>query len=151
MTERTAYNALPDPEYQAEFYADVPFKRFVAWIIDTVIVVGFLLLVFVATLGIGLIFAGFLFFVLGFVYRVVTLANGSATWGMRVMSIEIRTLQGDRLDPGLATMHTLGYYVSMAFFILQIVSFVMMLTTPRGQGLSDMVLGTTALNKGARH
>lgn len=151
MTYQDSYSALPDPEYQAEFYADVPFKRLIAWILDTVIVVAFLVLAVILTIGIGAFFAGFLFLVFGFGYRVVTLANGSATLGMRIMSIEMRMADGRPFDVATAVLHTLGYYASMAFIVVQFASIVMMLTNQRGQGLTDMVLGTTALNRRARH
>ena len=29
-----SYSGLPDPDYQGEFYADVPIKRGIAWVID---------------------------------------------------------------------------------------------------------------------
>lgn len=146
-----AATALPDPELQSEFYDDVPGKRLMAWIIDTVIVISFLIAAVVLTLGLSIFFAGFLFLILGFGYRVVTLANGSATWGMRLMSIELRRTDGQRLETGDAVLHTLGYYLSMSFFPVQIGSIVMMLINPNKQGLSDMVLGTVMLNKSARH
>lgn len=145
------FAALPDPELQSEFYDDVPAKRLIAWIIDMVIVIAFLIAVVVLTLGLSIFFAGFLFLVLGFAYRVVTLANGSATWGMRLMSIELRRADGQRLETGDAVLHTLGYSLSMSFFPVQIASIVMMLINPRKQGLSDMLLGTVMINKGARH
>ncbi|MGJ8558402.1 MAG: RDD family protein, partial [Sulfitobacter geojensis] len=41
----------------------------------------------------------------------------------------------------------LGYSVSFAIPVLQLISIVLMLTSARRQGLTDMVLGTVALNK----
>ena len=32
------YPGLPDPRLNAEFYADIPAKRLLAWVIDTVII-----------------------------------------------------------------------------------------------------------------
>ncbi len=144
------YAHLPDPDYQSEFYADVPAKRALAWVFDTLIVVGLVLLFILLTVGIGFFFAGFLWLVVGFVYRVVTLANGSATLGMRLMSIEIRRHNGQRLDLGTAVMHTLGYTLSMSFVLPQIASIILMMTGDRGQGLTDLVLGTAAINRSAR-
>jgi len=46
-------------------------------------------------------------------------------------------------------MHTFFYSVSLAFFLMQIISMVLMLTTARGQGLSDHLLGTVAVNRRA--
>ncbi|MGR3636344.1 MAG: RDD family protein [Shimia sp.] len=141
---------LPDPEIQSEFYADVPFKRFIAWVVDSILVVLLCVVVLPLTAFTGIFFFSFLLLVVGFAYRVITLANGSATWGMRLVSIEMRRADGDRFDLGTAFLHTLGFHVSFAFFVVQIVSIVLMLTTNRAQGLTDHLLGTVAINRVAR-
>lgn len=141
---------LPDPETQPEFYADVPSKRFFAWIVDLVLI-GLLVAVIVPfTAFTGLFFLPFLFLVVGFVYRVISLARSSATPGMRLVSLEFRTHKGEKFDLGIGFLHTLGYTISMSMVLPQVVSVVLMLTTARAQGLSDMVLGTAAINKAAR-
>lgn len=140
---------IPDPVTQAEFYADVPAKRLIAWVADTILVAVICLLILPFTTFTGIFFFPVLMLVVGFAYRVVTLARGSATWGMRLVAIEFRTVSGARFDLGMAFLHTLGFTVSCAFFLLQVVSIVLMLTTARGQGLSDHVLGTVALNRRA--
>ena len=68
---------------------------------------------------------------------------------MRLMAIELRDASGARLDLGLAFLHTIGYTVSWAVAPLQLISVILMAATPRGQGLTDMVLGTAALNRRA--
>jgi len=141
--------ALPDPETQPEFYADVPTKRLVAFVADTVVIVLLSLLVVPFTAFSGLFFFPFLMVVIGFAYRVVTIARGSATWGMRLVAIELRAADGRRFDLGLAFAHTLGLTISFALPLLQVASIVLMLTRPRGEGLSDLVLGTVALNRRA--
>ena len=138
---------LPDPQRQAAFYDGVPVKRLLAWVIDTGITVILSAFAVVFTGFIGLFFLPMLFLVIGLIYRIVTLANGSATWGMRFMAIELRDMHGQRLDLGQAVLHTLGYSVSLAFAPLQIVSIVLMLTTSYKQGLTDHVLGTVAMNR----
>ncbi|WP_111732061.1 RDD family protein [Roseovarius amoyensis] len=140
---------IPDPVTQAEFYADVPAKRLIAWVADTILVAVICLLILPFTAFTGIFFFPVLMLVVGFAYRVVTLARGSATWGMRLVAIEFRTVSGARFDLGMAFLHTLGFTVSCAFFLLQVVSIVLMLTTARGQGLSDHILGTVALNRRA--
>ena len=150
MPSRTALWGLPDPETQAEFYTDVPMKRAIAWVVDVVLVFLTVLLVSLLTVGVGFLFFGFLMLVVGFVYRTVTLANRSATLGMRMASIELRTARGERFDLATAALHTLGYQLSMAFFLAQIASIVLMLTSARAQGLTDHVLGTAAINVAAR-
>ena len=88
--------------------------------------------------------------VVGFDYRTITIANGSATWGMRLVSIELRNRTGARLDLPEAALHTLGYTISIGIFLLQAVSIVLMCASMRGQSLTDHVLGTVMLNKQAR-
>jgi len=141
--------ALPDPDTQPEFYADVPAKRLVAFVVDTLVIIVLSLLVVPFTAFTGLFFFPVLMAVIGFAYRVVTIARGSATWGMRLVAIEFRAADGRRFDLGLAFAHTLGLTISFALPLLQVASVVLMLTRPRGEGLSDLVLGTVALNRRA--
>jgi uncharacterized RDD family membrane protein YckC len=141
--------ALPDPDTQPEFYADVPAKRLVAFVVDTLVIIALSLLVVPFTAFTGLFFFPVLMAVVGFAYRVVTIARGSATWGMRLVAIEFRAADGRRFDLGLGFAHTLGLTLCFALPLLQVASVVLMLTRPRGEGLSDLVLGTVALNRRA--
>lgn len=141
---------LPDPVLQEEFYADTPMKRLFAWIVDMVLICLICVVILPFTAFTGLFFFPFLVLVVGFIYRVVTLANGSATLGMHLMSIEFRTGTGNKLGLTEAFFHTLGYSISMSIPIIQVISVIMMLTSPRKQGLSDMVLSTVLINKPAR-
>ena len=138
---------LPDPVTQSGFYAGVAAKRAVAWLIDMALIAALTLLVLPLTGFLALFFLGGLFLLLGFLYRWVSLSRSSATPGMRLCAIEFRAATGDRLDPALAFAHTLGYSLSVAFVFPQLLSIALMLLTPRGQGLTDHVLGTVALHK----
>lgn len=145
-----SYDArLPDPDRQPEFYADIPAKRLLAWLIDVVLVAVLCLLVLPFTAFTGLFFFPVLMLAVGLAYRVLTIAGGSATWGMRLMAIELRDRRGERLDGGQALLHTLGYTVSIAMPLLQMISVVLMLTGGRRQGLTDHLLGTVMLNRRA--
>ena len=137
----------PDPYTQPEFYTGVPAKRFMAWLIDAVLIFALSALVVVLTVFIGAFFWPLVYLIVGFCYRLVTITNGSATLGMRFAGIELRDAQGARLDLGYAFAHTLGYTLSISTFVIQLVSIVMMLTTARGQGLTDAFLGTVMINK----
>jgi len=141
---------LPDPDRHAEFYADVPTKRAIAWVIDTVLIALITLVLVPLTAFTALFYLVFLFFTVSFLYRLLGLARKSATLGMRLMSIEFRDNRGQSFNLPTAFLHTLGYSVSMGFMPLQLVSIVLMLTTARGQGLTDHVLGTVAMNRAAR-
>ncbi|MDG1289210.1 MAG: RDD family protein [Lentibacter sp.] len=140
---------LPDPHYQPEFYADVPLKRLISWAIDTVIIVLLVVLILPFTAFTGLFFLPLLAFLVNFAYRVICLANGSATLGMRLTAIEFRTRDGARFDVSDALLHTLGYTLSWMFPIAQFVSVIFMASQERGQGLTDMALSSVALNRRA--
>lgn len=143
-------SALPDPEFQAEFYRDTGMKRAVAWVIDTVIVALFTTLVVPFTAFLAIFFLPVLFLTINLLYRWVTLSRRSATWGMRLMAIEFRRADGRWLDPATALVHTIGYTISISMVLPQLVSIALMAMSPRGQGLSDLVLGTVAINRTAR-
>lgn len=144
---------LPDPERDQQFYDGVPTRRFVAWCVDVVIVL--LIGVPLATVfGLMTLFVGFSIFPLivaatGFAYRVLTIASGSATWGMRFTGIELRRGDGSRLDFPYALAHTTLYAVCVAFFPLQLISCATILGSRYCQSLGDMLLGTTAINRPA--
>lgn len=138
---------LPDPVHQPEFYDNVPPKRFFAWIVDSILTMALVLIAIPFTAFVGVFMLPLLYFVIGFAYRVITLTGGSATLGMRLFAIEIRNAHGRRLDLSTAFLHTLGYTISLSFALVQVISMVLMMTTERGQGLSDMVLGTVAINR----
>lgn len=138
---------LPDPVRQPEFYDSVPSKRLLAWVIDSVLI-GLMVVLILPFTGFLALFVLFpLYFLVGFVYRIITLSRGSATWGMRLMAIELRQQNGQRFDLSTSFFHTLGYTVSFSFTILQVISVVLMVTTDRGRGLTDHLLGTVALNR----
>lgn len=140
---------LPDPRRHAAYYADIPAKRLIAWMIDSVLI-AFLTAVLIPLTGfLALFFLGGLYIVVSFLYRWATIAQLSATPGMAVMGIELRDAQGRRFDGGMALLHTLAYSVSVAFVLPQILSIALMLLTPRKQGLTDHVLGSVALNRAA--
>lgn len=141
--------ALPDPQTQPDFYRDVPIKRLLAWIIDSLITLALCIVILPLTAFTGIFFFPLLFLSLGFAYRVITLANGSATLGMRLFAIEVRRADGSALDAGTAFAHTLGYTLSWMVPVFQLISVVMMATTERGQGLSDHVMGTAMVNRRA--
>ena len=63
------------------------------------------------------------------------------------MAIELRTRDDERFDLSTAFLHTAGFVVSFAMPLLQLISIVLMLSSERRQGLTDMVLGTVALNR----
>lgn len=151
MTYAPSINGLPDPDLRPEFYSGIASKRLVAWLVDLVIVGAMTALAVLLTAFIGLFFIPLIWLVLDFSYRTITLANRSATWGQRLMGIEFRDRTGRRFDLGLGALHTLGYTLSMSFVLPQVVSVVLMLTGARRQSLTDVVMGSAAINRPADH
>ena len=142
-------SAIPDPHAQPDFYKDVPLKRLLAWVIDACITLLACVIILPFTAFTGIFFFPLLFLLVGFAYRFVTIANNSATWGMRVFAIELRQADGAHMSPASAFAHTLGYTLSWSIPVFQLISMLMMAATERGQGLSDHVLGTVMINRRA--
>ncbi len=140
---------LPDPVLDAQFYSGVPFKRLIAWIIDTVIIFGLWAALVIGTFGAFIFLMLFGLLVVNFVYRAFMVDRYSATLGMMVVGIELRNGNGDKLDRAQAILHVSLFLGLMIFFFINIISMIMMLVNDRGQGLHDMVLGTTAINRPA--
>jgi uncharacterized RDD family membrane protein YckC len=145
---------LPDPDLDRRFYAGVPLRRLLAWLIDVAIIllvgVPVAVLFGLLTLGFGFALFGFVIAAVGFLYRTALLAGpASATLGMRFTGIEFRRRDGSRFDFATALFHTGLYAVCMSFFVLQLVSCATIVGSRYRQSLGDMVLGTTAINRPA--
>jgi uncharacterized RDD family membrane protein YckC len=138
---------LPDPLRQPEFYNGVLPKRLVAWLMDSALIFLCCLLALPLTGFLALFFWPFLYLLIGFLYRVVTISGFSATPGMMFMGLELRNAQGALFDGQDALKHTAGFTISFAIPILQVVSIVLMATSARGQGLSDNLIGSVVLNR----
>jgi uncharacterized RDD family membrane protein YckC len=141
---------LPDPERDAQFYEGVPARRLLAWFVDVALIllvgVPLALLFGLFTLGFGFALFPFLIAGTGFLYRVATIASGSATWGMRFVGIELRRGDGSRFDTPTAFLHTGIYMVCISTVALQAISCLTIVGTRYRQSLADIVLGTTAIN-----
>ena len=138
---------LPDPDLQPEFYADVPVKRLVAWVFDMVLIVAATFLLALLSLGIFFFIFPFVAMVVGLIYRWFTIARHSATPGMRLVAIELRSGNGQRLESSTAFFHSLAYTIAATTVVLQLASIVLMLTGSRAQGLHDHLLGTAMINR----
>jgi uncharacterized RDD family membrane protein YckC len=137
----------PDPDTQPQFYDGILMKRFFAWVLDALLILLLCIVIVPFTAFTGLFFFPALMLVVGFVYRMITLTNGSATWGMKLLGMELRTREDQPLDAGTAFAHTMGYTLSVAMAPLQLVSVILMCISARRQGLTDLVLGTVPLNR----
>jgi uncharacterized RDD family membrane protein YckC len=148
-----------DPVTQPELFSGVAIKRVFALLIDLVViavpvVLGYLFILLFGLLTLGL---GWMLFWLAWpasvvwaiVYYGATLGGPhSATIGMRVMDLELRTWYG---APGyfvLGAMHAVLFWVSISF----LTPFVMLvgLFNGRRRLLHDIVLGTVVINSFGR-
>ena len=147
MIDTHSLSALPDPDTQAGFYEGVALKRLLAWVVDTVLIALATIVVATLPLFIGWFFLPLIFLVLSIIYRAGTISASSATPGMRLFNVELRNNQGMPLSNGEAIVHTLGYLVSTAFFLPQVISILLIMLSPRGQALHDYITGTALINK----
>jgi uncharacterized RDD family membrane protein YckC len=142
--------ALPDPEFHAELYADVPAKRLIAWIIDSIVTVALTALIVLLSAFTALFILPLAFLTVAFLYRTVTIARDGATPGMRMMAISLRNASGASPTPVEAALHTTVFLAASAMVLPQILSIAMILMTPHRQSLGDMLLGTAMINRAAR-
>jgi uncharacterized RDD family membrane protein YckC len=143
------------PETDPALFDGVLSKRIVAFIIDAILVVALMIPVALLVLVLGFVTFGFgwalftpLFAIVALTYIALTLGGrGSATPGMRVTGVEVRTWSGQRMFPVLAILHAVLFWLSIAFLTPLVL--VIGLFTRRKQLLHDLLLGVVALNAGA--
>jgi uncharacterized RDD family membrane protein YckC len=148
-----------DPATQPELFEGVLLRRVVALLIDVLVMaipLAFLaLFIFMfglVTLGLG----WFLFLAFGplaviwaILYYGLTFGSAaSATLGMRVMDIEMRTWYGAPAYFVLGAVHAIGYWISVSFLTPLVL--LVALVNDRKRLLHDMLLGTIVINNAAR-
>ena len=146
-----------DPDRQPDLFEGTLSKRIVAFIIDAVLIVALLipagLLVLIlgfVTLGIGWLLFPPLFAIVALIYIGLTLGGrGSATPGMWLVGVEVRTWSGQKVFPLLAVMHALLFWFSIG--LLTPLVLLVGLFTRRRQLLHDLLLGVVALNAEPLH
>jgi len=140
-----------DPAVHPELYEGIRIRRSFAFLIDVAVVFFLMVLAYVVIGVVGIFTLGLLWFLLpavwpvvAILYSVLTLGGAnSATPGMRFMGIEMRTVRGERMYYGLALLHVLGFWFSVA--ILTPLILIVALFTERKQLLHDLILGTVAV------
>jgi len=140
-------DALPDPEHDRAFYEGVPAKRLFAWVLDVILVTAMTFALGLLTLSVLWWVWPLVYVTVDFLYRAGTIAQASATLGMRVMNLQLRGPGGARLSQGEAVLHTLAYMVAATFVLIQLVSLAMMALGARHQGLHDLLIGSVAINR----
>jgi uncharacterized RDD family membrane protein YckC len=149
-----------DPVLQPELFRGVAIRRVFAFLIDLVVlsvpvILGY---VFIAVFGLITLGLGWALFWLAWpasviwaiLYYGATLGGPhSATIGMRVMDLELRTWYG---APGyfvLGAMHAVLFWVSISFLTPLIV--LVGLFNGRRRLLHDIILGTVVINSSVRN
>ncbi len=138
---------LPDPDFEPEYYSALPVKRALAWVIDTVIVLALCFVAMVLTAMLAILILPVLFVSVSTAYRWVTLNNYGATYGMMVAGIKLRHLDGRRADSTACAIHAAVFSLVQMFFLPQIFSIALILTTSYRQSLADLVVQTTMINR----
>jgi len=152
-------NAGPTPGTDAfdatihpELFDEILPKRLLAFAIDAIIVIVAMVPAFIAvailgiiTLSLGWLLFPFVFAIVALGYLALTLGSPeSATIGMRIAGIEMRTLGGERMYPLLAILQGLMFWVLTG--LLTPLILVVGLLSNRYRLLHDMLLGTIMLN-----
>jgi uncharacterized RDD family membrane protein YckC len=148
-----------DPATQPELFEGVLARRVVAFLIDLIVISVPLIFLAIFIFMFGLVTLGlgwFLFFFYGpiaviwaLIYYGLTLGSAaSATIGMRMVDLEMRTWYGSPCYFVLGAVHAIGYWLTVTFltpFILLVALF-----NDRRRLLHDMLVGTIVINNEAR-
>jgi uncharacterized RDD family membrane protein YckC len=148
-----------DPLTQPELFEGVLARRFVAFLIDAVIVLTplvilsmFMLVFTVVTLGFGVVVFGLLgpiAAIWAVLYVGVTLGSPhSATYGMRMMGLQMRTWYGAPMYFLLGAVHAIFFWVLST--VLTPLILLITLFNPRRRTLHDYLTGTVMINAEAR-
>jgi uncharacterized RDD family membrane protein YckC len=140
-----------DPVAHPERYEGVRTRRIFAFLIDAAVILFLMVVAYIVIAVVGIFTLGLLWLLLpavwpvvAILYSVLTLGGPySATPGMRFMGIEIRTVGGAKVEYGIALLHPILFWVSVA--ILTPLILLVALFTERKQLLHDLVLGTVAV------
>ena len=148
---------VPSPYEDEQFYSGVVGRRLFAFVVDVVIASLLMgIIVFVGlivgffTFGLGWLLAALLFVSADFLYRWLTIAANSGTWGMTLTGIELRDRRGERLDAGQAFVHTAAFYVVGVGGMIAIpllLNLVVPFLSPHRRLIHDFLLGTVAINR----
>ena len=148
-----------DPIASPELFEGVVARRIVAFLIDFVIlsipvvlVSMFIFAIGIVTFGLAWLFYGLLWpgmVIWALAYYGLTLGGpSSATIGMRVMDIEMRTWYGAPAYFVLGAVHAVVFWISVSIFSPLVL--LVGLFNGRRRLLHDMLVGTVVINNTAR-
>lgn len=141
-----SWTEAPDPLSRPDLFEGIVLKRVLAYLIDVAILIGvtaFMWLLVVLTFGLLAAIAGVLTPLIPLAYHTLLIGGrDSATIGMRMTGIEVRTLDGGHPDYPQAALQTLLFYATMALTGLLLV---VALFNERGRCLHDWLSGTVTV------
>ncbi len=148
-----------DPLTQPEYFEGVISRRIMAFCVDAVMIIGpiILLALFIFIFGIVTLSLGWMLFPLlgpafvvwAILYNAVTLGSpASATLGMRLMEIEVRTWYGAPCYSVLGAVHAVCFWVSVS--ALTPLVLLVALFNDRRRLAHDFLLGTVVVNNESR-
>jgi uncharacterized RDD family membrane protein YckC len=148
-----------DPARNPELFDGVLARRLLAFFIDLIVIVlpvvvvaMFIFFFGVVTLGLGWLLYGLLYpatVLWALIYYGITFGSqASATIGMRVMEIEMRTWYGAPAYFVLGAVHAVVFWVSVSFLTPLIL--LVALFNDRRRLLHDILVGTVVINNQAR-
>ena len=148
-----------DPATQPELFEGVLARRVVAFLIDLVILAipVTLLAIFIFAVGVVTLGLGFVFYALlppaavlwALFYYGVTLGSvHSATIGMRVMDLEMRTWYGSPAYFVLGAVHAVVFWITVSVFTPLVL--LVCLFNERRRCLHDILVGTVVINNELR-
>ena len=148
-----------DPAANPELFEGVVSRRLVAFLIDFVIlavpvvfVAMFIFVVGIVTLGLGFLFYALLWpamVVWAIAYYGLTLGSpASATIGMRIMDIEMRTWYGSPAYFVLGAVHAIVFWITVS--ALTPLVLLVCLFNQRRRCLHDILVGTVIINNETR-
>ncbi len=148
-----------DPATSPELFEGVVARRVVAFLIDflilavpVVFVSMFIFVVGIVTFGLGFLFYALLWpgmVIWAIVYYGMTLGSpASATIGMRVMEIEMRTWYGSPAYFVLGAVHAVVFWVTVSAITPLIL--LVCLFNERRRCLHDILIGTVIINNAER-
>jgi uncharacterized RDD family membrane protein YckC len=148
-----------DPYLQPELFGGVLTRRAIACVIDLIVlsIPIILAVLFIAVFGVVTLGLGWTLFLLvtpasviwALLYYGATLGGvHSATVGMRVMNLEMRTWYGAPCYFLLGAMHAVLFWISVS--VLSPFVLLFGLFNGRGRLLHDVVLGTVVVNSSLR-
>lgn len=162
MTDQTAQSARSDrfaydPAMRPELFEGVLSKRLIAFLIDALLIVALMIPAALVVLVLGIFTLGLAWFLFPALFAIVALGYvgftlggpASATVGMRMSGLEMRTWSGAPMFFLLAVMHALVFWFSVG--LLTPLILLVGLFTRRRQLLQDLLLGTVVVNSWPLH